>query len=424
MFIQLHALTSYPSALLNRDDAGFAKQLPFGGVTRTRVSSQCLKYHWRNFDGEHSIRDAGVDMSIRSRETFERRVARPLINDGYPAPLVRAVTFALKQRLLADKKATKTSTRSVLNPGEDDDPWDDIQSNQIVVLGAPEVRHLRQVAAEKIESVRDPFPEFWDDSLDLDDLDKDTINDATDAMRDISKRSLKKNLKGLELASGLDAALFGRMATSDVLARGDAALHVAHAFTTHAQETESDYFSAVDELRRDEPEESGELGAGHINTQELTSGLFYSYVVVDVPLLVSNLEGVEQDDWQDADRALASDVMRRFVHLMATVSPGAKLGSTAPYSWAQCLFAEGGTAQPRTLANAFQTPVDEENVLANSYQALGTYVDQIDQMYGVQTDRRLAAMGPIDGLADRLKVEDTTTVPAIAEWTANQIQTA
>jgi CRISPR system Cascade subunit CasC len=255
-------------------------------------------------------------------------------------------------------------------------------------------------------------------------MDKDTINGATDAMRDISKRSLKKNLKGLELASGLDAALFGRMATSDVLARGDAAVHVAHAFTTHAQETESDYFSAVDELRRDEPEESGELGAGHINTQELTSGLFYSYVVVDVPLLVSNLEGVEQADWHDADRALASDVMRRFVHLMATVSPGAKLGSTAPYSWAQCLFAEAGTAQPRTLANAFQNPVDEENVLANSYEALGGYVDEIDQMYGVQTDRRLAAMGPTDGLADRLNVDDTTTVPRIAEWTANQIQTA
>jgi CRISPR system Cascade subunit CasC len=424
MFIQLHALTSYPSTLLNRDDAGFAKQLPFGGATRTRVSSQCLKYHWRNFKGEHSIRDAGADMSIRSRETFQRRVAQPLIDDGHPAPLARAVTYALKERLLSDKKATKTSTRSVLNPGEDDDPYDEIRSNQIVVLGAPEVRYLRKVAAKKIESVRDDFPEFWDDDVSIGDLDSDAIDGATDAMRDISKRSLKKNLKGLELASGLDAALFGRMATSDVLARGDAALHVAHAFTTHAQETESDYFSAVDELRRDEPEESGELGAGHINTQELTSGLFYSYVVVDVPLLVSNLEGVDRSDWTGADRTLASDVMHRFVHLMATVSPGAKLGSTAPYSWAQCLFAEAGTAQPRTLANAFQTPASTQDVLANSYEKLGRYVDEIDQMYGVQTERRIAAMGPIDGLMSRLKVDGTTSVPSIAEWTANQIQTA
>ena len=34
-FVQIHFLTSYPAALLNRDDAGLAKRLPFGGVTRT-----------------------------------------------------------------------------------------------------------------------------------------------------------------------------------------------------------------------------------------------------------------------------------------------------------------------------------------------------------------------------------------------------
>jgi len=54
-FIQIHTLTSYPSTLLNRDDAGFAKRLPFGGATRTRISSQCLKYHWRHNDGESAL---------------------------------------------------------------------------------------------------------------------------------------------------------------------------------------------------------------------------------------------------------------------------------------------------------------------------------------------------------------------------------
>jgi CRISPR system Cascade subunit CasC len=420
MFIQLHALTSYPSTLLNRDDAGFAKQLPFGGATRTRVSSQCLKYHWRNFDGEHALYDMDVPKSLRSRETFWRRLAQPLIDDGYPAPLVRAVTFALKERLLSDDKAGKRDLKTLIDPDEDDNPREMIDTNQVTIFGVPEMRYLRELAAGMIEDAKEDFPVFWED----DEPDSDAVKDAADAMRDISKRDLKKNLKGLELASGLDAAMFGRMATSDVLARGDAAVHVAHAFTTHAQESESDYFSAVDELRRDEPEESGELGAGHINTQELTSGLFYSYVVVDVPLLVSNLSGVEQEEWTDGNTDLAAEVMERFAQLMATVSPGAKLGSTAPYSYAQCLFAEAGTTQPRTLANAFQTPAPTQDVLENSYEKLGQYVDEIDQMYGVQTDRRLAAMGPTDALTGRLKVDDTTTVPALAEWTANQIQTA
>ncbi|WP_022835512.1 type I-E CRISPR-associated protein Cas7/Cse4/CasC [Salisaeta longa] len=423
MFIQLHTLTSYPATLLNRDDAGFAKALPFGGSTRTRVSSQCLKYHWRNYDGAHALRDAGAEMAVRSRRTFQKRVAQPLIDDGYPAPLVRAVTFALKERLLSDKKATKTATRDFIIPEKPADALEDLNTNQIVVLGVPEVRYVRSLAAEKIDAVREDFPIFWEaeepDDAPLD-LDKDTAGEAADAMRDISKRDLKKNLKALTHAAGLDAAMFGRMATSDVLARGDAALHVAHAFTTHAQESESDYFTAVDELVTG----TGELGSALIQTQDLTSGLFYSYVVVDVPLLVSNIEGVPRADWTDADRALAADVMERFVHILTTVSPGAKRGSTAPYAHAQCLLAEVGTAQPRTLANAFHTPVPQQDVVAGSYKALGRYVKEMDGMYGLQTDRRLAAMGPVDGLTDAVGVDATTTVPDIARWTADQIRTA
>lgn len=416
MFIQLHTLTSYPATLLNRDDAGFAKALPFGGSTRTRVSSQCLKYHWRNYDGEHAIRDA-ADMSIRSRRTFQKRVAQPLIDDGYPAPLVCAVTFALKERLLSDKKAAKGATKDFIDPEDPQEALEDLNTNQIVVLGEPEVRYLRQLAAETIEAARDDFPVFW---TEYDELDSDTVSDAADAMRDIAKGDLKNNLKALELASGLDAAMFGRMATSDVLARGDAAIHVAHAFTTHAQESESDYFTAVDELVSG----TGELGSALIQTQDLTSGLFYSYVVVDVPLLVSNIEGIPRTEWQDAEAELAAEVMRRFVHMMTTVSPGAKRGSTAPYAHAQCLLAEVGTAQPRTLANAFQKAVPTDDVLALSYDALGRYVAEMDGMYGQQTERRLAAMGPMNGLIEAIGVDTTTPVPEIARWTAHQITAA
>ena len=46
-FLQIHTLHSYTAALLNRDDSGLAKRLTFGGVSRTRISSQCLKRHWR-----------------------------------------------------------------------------------------------------------------------------------------------------------------------------------------------------------------------------------------------------------------------------------------------------------------------------------------------------------------------------------------
>ena len=49
-FIQLHLLTSYPPANLNRDDLGRPKTAFMGGAERLRVSSQSPKRHWRTAD--------------------------------------------------------------------------------------------------------------------------------------------------------------------------------------------------------------------------------------------------------------------------------------------------------------------------------------------------------------------------------------
>jgi len=417
LFLQFHALTSYPGTLLNRDDAGFAKRLPFGGATRTRVSSQCLKYHWRNHDGENALYDMDVDRSIRSRRTFKRKLADPLVEEGYPEPLVRGATLALQVRLLEGDKVSKTDVKSILQPGEDDDPDGELETSQVTIFGEPELRYLRELAGERIEEVLDAFDVADQPS---DEWTSDQLQDIADAIREFDKRDLKKNLKGMRLAAGLDAAMFGRMATSDVLARGDAAVHVSHAFTTHEEETESDYFTAIDEIKKAETEEQG---GGHLNSAELTSGLFYSYVVVDVPLLVSNIEGCSRDEWREAERGLAAGVVDRFVKLLTTVSPGAKLGSTAPYSYAQCLLAESGTAQPRTLANAFQEPVAKDGrILQNSYEALGSYLSEMDAMYGRRNERRLAGMDDVSGLADAAGVDQTNTVPEVAEWAADKVR--
>ena len=100
------------------------------------------------------------------------------------------------------------------------------------------------------------------------------------------------------------------MVTSDPGANIDAAVHVAHAFTVHTEESESDYFSVVDDLQpaEDDP------GADHIGDVELTAGLFYGYVVVDVPGLVSNLEGCEAG----TGRARTASLPRRWSRTSST----------------------------------------------------------------------------------------------------------
>lgn len=391
-FLQFHFLTSYTAALLNRDDVGLAKRLPLGGSVRTRISSQCLKRHWRTFEGLQSLAETGIPMSIRSRRTFDVEVIRPLVKDGATEEVAAQIAVALMQEFF--QKSAKAASA--------DDADVAGQTSQVTVLGRPEMDHILSLARaiyKELDGATEPK------AL------------AAAVKKCIDKKTEKKNLEALARGAGLDAAMFGRFVTSDVLARVDAPIHVAHAFTVHGEAAEPDYFSAIDDLSR----ESGETGSGHINTTELTSGLFYGYVVIDVPLLVSNLEGCKAADWQGADRTLAGDVASRLVHLISTVSPGAKLGSTAPYGFAHLVLGESGEAQPRSLANAFLKPVLEQpDVLANAYGALGQYVTDVDGMYGVGAERKLAAIGPITQLGSLAEAR-CGGVPDLAEWVRAEV---
>lgn len=182
--------------------------------------------------------------------------------------------------------------------------------------------------------------------------------------------------------------MFGRFVTSDILTRVDAPVHVAHAFTTHALDTEVDYFTAVDDLAE------GETGAAHAGDMELGTGIFYGYVAVDIPLLVSNLTGVERERWHTEDLEDVQRLLDLFVQAVATVSPGAKLGATAPHARADFVLLELGKSQPRSLANAFLRPVElsgRRHAMEQSVEALARYLDGLEAMYGQPEETRFVA---------------------------------
>ena len=135
--------------------------------------------------------------------------------------------------------------------------------------------------------------------------------------------------------------------------------------------------SPFDDLQRVEDEP----GADHIGETDLTSGLFYGYVVVDRRMLLDNLG-------QDAD--LAGEVVERFVRLIATVSPGAKLGSTAPYGYAAWMLVKAGDCQPRSLAEAFRDPC-QPSVEAAEREAR-EHLRKLDAAYGTGEARRVMSL--------------------------------
>ena len=181
--------------------------------------------------------------------------------------------------------------------------------------------------------------------------------------------------------------MFGRFVTSDILARSDAAVHVAHAFTVHGLNTEVDYFTVVDDLNRDE-----ETGAAHAGDMELGAGVFYGYVAIDIPLLVSNFTGCDPKDWRAQDSAEVRQVLGALIRAIATVSPGAKLGATAPYAYCDFMLLEAGTQQPRSLANAYlQALRPRGNLTDQAVGALAAHLKAQETMFGPTAERRTLA---------------------------------
>lgn len=226
------------------------------------------------------------------------------------------------------------------------------------------------------------------------------------------------NIEQIALGCGLESALFGRMVTSDLIASRDAAVYVAHAFTVHQAQVENDYFTVVDDLLKE--------GSAGIFDTELTSGLYYGYVVVDVPQLVENLEGIAGKECfasgTDAERrALAGRVVQHLLHLIATVSPGAKRGSTAPFDWAKFMLVEAGDWQPRSLAGAFHDalPLDDKSgtIRQRAVDRLSKEIAAMDDAYGAPLSRRFLSIDPVDiAGAERLNLFK------LADWAKEVIE--
>jgi len=358
VFLQIHTLTSFPASLLNRDDAGLAKRIPFGDATRLRISSQCMKRHWREaMQGMHDL-----PSGIRSRQFFSRVILPRLINEKQMGEsIARGLTEAL--------------VTSLISGGVDKN--EPLSMSQPALFGKPEADFLVDLLAECAQE-----------------------SDEKTAKASLVERlkTNKKNFKAMlaqagygHLYAGFEGALFGRFVTSDVLSRSDAAVHVAHPFTVHPIDTEMDYFTVVDDLNKDE-----ETGAAHAGDMELGSGIYYSYVVVDIPLLVSNFTGCEFQQWRAQNYDDVKQTLCILLKAIATVSPGAKLGATAPYARAELALFEAGTEQPRTLANAFLQALrssPDEAPMQQAVDALGRYLRAMDGMYGsYEGDRVLSTI--------------------------------
>lgn len=376
--LQIHYLTGFSTALVNRDDTGLAKRINFGGTVRTRVSSQCQKRAWRMNEGPNSLLHlADAKSDIRTKFIVESLAAEIIEEELCEIKALEAVVPDFVRAIFGKKAFT--------SPGKGVSLLDismvQASSRPVLLFSGAETRFFKEemVRAAKSENPKKAAEDFYKEY----------------------ETTMAHMRASCDIKGGLTAALFGRMVTSDVAANVDGAIHVANAFTVHTARHESDFFTAVDELQP-----ADMAGSAHMGDTDLASSLFYGYVVVDVDALVENLGG---------DRDLAAEVTSRLVKLIATVSPGAKRGSTAPYAYASTVLVEAGTALPRSLAEAFRTPVKPETHAATE-AALAAYLSNYDAMYETGESRAALSLQPDSQLA-----ANQMNISSLADFARNAV---
>lgn len=321
-FIQLHLLTSYPPANLNRDDLGRPKTAIMGGAQRLRISSQSLKRAWRSSEiFESSLKGSlGVRTKRQGVEVFET-LTKKGVEEKDAAKWAREIAEVFGERESENK----------------DDPLKGLQIKQLFHFSPEELASIDKLVEKIVRTKGGPS--------------KDDLN----LLRETHK--------------AVDVGMFGRMLAEAPKFNTDAAVQVAHAITVHEVAVEDDYFTAVDDLNKGEED----AGAGHIGETEFAAGLFYLYVCINCDLLVKNLE----DDIELANKGVCA-----LVEAAVKVAPTGKQNSFASRARASYLLAEKGDQQPRSLSVAFLKPVVGKDMLSSAITALTETRKNMDAVYG------------------------------------------
>lgn len=345
-FIDLSILQSVPFANLNRDDTNSIKTVQYGGVNRTRVSSQC----WKRAIRLEVERETGQS-AMRTRRLAER-LSRHLTDElGWPADLATRAGIYTVVASSVGAKAPKSKKDGEV-AADDEVPWG---TNAMVYVPDSAVAELAAVAVEHRAGL-----EAAKDLKDLKTKDAEAVlpKDEIDAI--LRSRNGIINLTGRMLAELNGGGV-------------DGAVQVAHVLTTHATDVEIDYFSAVDDITATWGDQTGSAHMGH---NEYSAGTFYRYVTVDLAELLENT----------GDEAAARELAAAFLAATVLSLPQAKKNSTAPHTVPDLIAVSVRSDRPLSYAAAFEKPVaaarDGFGYTAVSITALDTYAGELAKLMG------------------------------------------
>lgn len=287
LFLDIHAIQTVPPANINRDDTGSPKTAQYGGVTRARVSSQSWKRAIRKYFNENGdIANVG----IRSLEIV-RYVANKIVEKDSSISIEDAM--AMSEKTI---NAAKISTKNQ-------------KAKALFFLSDEQAEKFAQASIDKVT-----------DKKQLEAI----LND------DIS----------------IDIALFGRMVADNTILNEDASSQVAHAISTHAIQSEFDFFTAVDDLA---PEDNA--GAGMLGTVEYNSSTLYRYANIALHDFYMQL----------TDKEETINATKLFVKSFVESMPTGKINTFANQTLPQAIVVSLRTDRPLSMVSAFEEPIKSDN---------------------------------------------------------------
>lgn len=283
LFLDVHVIQTVPPSNINRDDTGSPKTAQYGGVRRARVSSQAWKKAMRDYFNEYGTQK---NVGVRTKDVVQYVADKILKLDPN---VLENDAFNQAEKTI---KGAGISTK-------------DGKAKALFFISDVQAMELAQSALDGI----------------------------TD------KKSLQSILND---NPAIDIALFGRMLADDPSLNEDASAQVAHAISTHAIQTEFDFFTAVDDLS---PEDNA--GAGMLGTVEFNSSTLYRYANVAVHEFYRQLGDEEQ----------TLNALKLFIEAFANSMPTGKSNTFANQTLPQAILITVRNDRPVNLVSAFEEPV-------------------------------------------------------------------
>lgn len=336
MLIELHIVQNHSPANLNRDDLGAPKTCVFGGVTRARISSQCLKRSIRRSEIFRTAFEGGG--AVRTRDLITEIARRASKSTPPPDAMLKKV-----------KGVFESGGITVNTKGKKDEDGESTEQTDILFfVSESALDEMAKVFADGSKSLESDIAEILARSA---------------SVPDIALSGRMTEFKADKHFKGLDFTV-------------EAALSAAHAISTHETVTEVDYFTAVDDIE-------GDKGAAHVNEAMFGSACFYKHFSIDWDQLVKNLGG-------DVDLALKT--VRHFILASALANPSGKQHTFAAFNPPDGILVEVKTKRrvPMSHANAFVRPVTQgpdRDLVEESISRLGQHAHDMAVGYGVEAER-------------------------------------